>query len=92
MFLQFVLSIAPPQRITAKNKSGGELLQRPISSGVQEYSSNKDRYPLSKPMVKLEALSQTSGTYFVLKLKYNVYIIFVLYYYCRTGRLHRRHA
>ncbi|XP_049819047.1 uncharacterized protein LOC109599933 isoform X2 [Aethina tumida] len=61
LFYKFVLSIAPSDKLSDRNRSGGTLLQRPLSSGVQDYSSNKKLYPLSEPLVKLEALAQTSG-------------------------------
>jgi xanthine dehydrogenase/oxidase len=43
-------------------KSGGTLLDRPVSTGVQDYETNKSLYPLTQAITKLEALAQTSGT------------------------------
>ncbi|XP_049819814.1 uncharacterized protein LOC109604513 isoform X2 [Aethina tumida] len=61
LFYKFVLNNAPSDKVSPKNKSGGSLLQRPLSSGVQSFSTNKNLYPVTAPLVKLEALSQTSG-------------------------------
>lgn len=41
--------------------SGGFLLDRPISTGIQRYDTQPKNYPLSEPIIKLEALAQTSG-------------------------------
>ncbi|CAG9765804.1 unnamed protein product [Ceutorhynchus assimilis] len=36
LFYKYILSIAPPQKISERNKSGASLLSRPVSSGIQE--------------------------------------------------------
>lgn len=56
------MNIAPAEKISPKNKSGGTILERPISKGVQDYDTDKSLYPLTQPIPKLEALAQTSGT------------------------------
>ncbi|XP_044766830.1 indole-3-acetaldehyde oxidase-like [Coccinella septempunctata] len=56
-----VLKMAPKNKLSPKNATGGALLKRPISSGVQEYETKKSLYPLTKPIPKLEALAQTTG-------------------------------
>lgn len=58
---QAILSFAPDRSITPKNKSGATLLVRPVSSGVQDFETNKSLYPLTQAISKLEALAQTSG-------------------------------
>ncbi|XP_032686991.1 indole-3-acetaldehyde oxidase-like isoform X2 [Odontomachus brunneus] len=60
LFYKFVLSIKP-QNVNTKFRSGGSLLDRGISSGVQEYDTDKTTWPVSKPTTKLEAIYQTSG-------------------------------
>lgn len=37
------------------------MLQRQLSSGHQEFGTNPNIYPVTKPILKLEALAQTSG-------------------------------
>lgn len=63
MFLQFVLKTAPSGLVTSRHVSGGTILQRPLSSGIQEFGTQKENWPLSEPIIKLEALAQTSGMY-----------------------------
>ena len=38
------------------------MLERPISTGVQDYETNASLYPLTQAIPKIEALAQTSGT------------------------------
>lgn len=38
--------------------SGGELLSRPLSSGQQNYDTNKNLWPLQQPIGKLEGIAQ----------------------------------
>ncbi|KAJ3639854.1 hypothetical protein Zmor_003189 [Zophobas morio] len=61
LFYKAVLSIAPSDKMASKNKSGGAVLQRPISTGSQDYEYNKQKYPWTSEIPKLGALSQTSG-------------------------------
>ncbi|KAK9891885.1 hypothetical protein WA026_017370 [Henosepilachna vigintioctopunctata] len=61
LFYKAVMSLAPAGNLSPKNRSAGALLQRPISSGVQDYETNESLYPLTKAIPKLEALAQTSG-------------------------------
>ncbi|CAG9761736.1 unnamed protein product [Ceutorhynchus assimilis] len=61
LFYKYVLSIAPPQKISERNKSGATLLSRPVSSGTQQIYSKEELYPLTQPILKVEALAQTSG-------------------------------
>lgn len=59
--LQFVLKIAPANMVSRRNVSGGAQIIRPLSTARQEYGTNKKNWPLSEPVIKLEALAQTSG-------------------------------
>lgn len=61
LFYKGVLSICPTALVKAKYKSGGELLQRPISSGTQSYDTYPDKYPVSQVVKKIEATIQCSG-------------------------------
>ncbi|KAJ3639857.1 hypothetical protein Zmor_003191 [Zophobas morio] len=61
LFYKAVLSIAPADKLSPKNQSGGPILERPISTGVQDYETNTSLYPLTQAVPKIEALAQTSG-------------------------------
>lgn len=62
LFYKFVLSTAPVDvTINPRIKSGGALLQRPLSSGTQTFDTVEKNYPLTQPVMKLEALMQTAG-------------------------------
>ncbi|KAJ9576511.1 hypothetical protein L9F63_025594, partial [Diploptera punctata] len=60
--LQFVLGLSPPG-LPANLKSGGKDFTRPLSSGKQDFDTNKCMWPLNKPIPKLEAVAQCSGEY-----------------------------
>lgn len=47
--------------IDQRLKSGGEEFNRPVSNGKQEFDTNKNVWPLNKPIPKIEALVQCSG-------------------------------
>ena len=57
---QFVLGLSPPD-LPANLVSGGKILERPLSTGKQDYETNKSVWPLNKPVRKLEAVAQCSG-------------------------------
>lgn len=59
LFYRCVLSIAP--NVQLRHLSGAQPLQRPISSGTQTYETDKDKYPLTKPVTKYDGLLQCSG-------------------------------
>lgn len=61
LFYKFVLSTAPQNKITPINLSGGLTIERPTSSGSQTYQTVEKNYPLTKPVLKLEGLIQSSG-------------------------------
>lgn len=42
-------------------RSGGSKFDRPISSGKQSFEVHKDKFPLTQPIPKIEALVQCSG-------------------------------
>lgn len=58
---KFILSITPDNKISKRNKSGGPKFDRPVSTGTQDYETNKSLYPLTKAIPKLEALAQCTG-------------------------------
>lgn len=49
------------REVGVKIRSGGLTLQRPISSGHQEYDLNQDTWPVGKAVPKLESAVQISG-------------------------------
>lgn len=60
LFYKSVLNIAPVA-VPRRNQSGATLMERPVSKGIQMAYPNKERFPLTKPMPKLEAYLQTAG-------------------------------
>lgn len=64
---QFILSIAPKETVNERNISGGRMLERPLSTGTEEFQTNKSMYPITEPVPKIEGLLQTSGTYNYMK-------------------------
>ncbi|KAJ8967053.1 hypothetical protein NQ317_000045 [Molorchus minor] len=61
LFYKAVLNIAPSDMLSSRMKSGATILQRPVSSGTQEFGTNKTKYPVGEPIPKIEAYAQTSG-------------------------------
>ncbi|XP_050301532.1 xanthine dehydrogenase/oxidase-like [Anthonomus grandis grandis] len=61
LFYKFVLNIAPSSLVTPKHQSGGTILSRPVSNGVQEFTPDKKTFPMGEPIIKLEAIAQASG-------------------------------
>lgn len=61
LFYKFVLNTAASDKIKPENKTGGEILERPLSSGIQMFDTYKDKFPLTEPVKKYEGLIQISG-------------------------------
>ncbi|XP_018565775.1 indole-3-acetaldehyde oxidase-like [Anoplophora glabripennis] len=61
LFYKYILSIAPSKFVSERHRSGGEELIRPVSSGSQDFGTDKTVYPLSQSMPKIEAVAQTTG-------------------------------
>lgn len=61
LFYRFVLNTAPEDKVKPEYRTGGENLQRSLSSGIQIFDTYKDRYPLTEPVLKYEGLIQVSG-------------------------------
>lgn len=59
-FLQFVVNNGK-NKVSPKLRSGGLSLQRGLSSGRQDYDTDKNLWPLNQPIPKIEAIYQTSG-------------------------------
>ncbi|XP_039443074.1 xanthine dehydrogenase/oxidase-like [Culex pipiens pallens] len=64
LFYKFVLSIVTEDGrfpLRPAYKSGGQMLQRPLSSGKQSFDTIEKNWPLTKYVPKIEALPQTTG-------------------------------
>lgn len=61
LFYKFVIGTCPEGKVKPNIKSGGTILERTISSGTQVFDTYKDKWPLTEPVMKLEALIQCSG-------------------------------
>ena len=61
LFYRFVLSSSPAGLVSEKYLSGGQELHRGISTGSQSFQTIDKEFPITEPIPKLEALSQTSG-------------------------------
>lgn len=63
LFYKFTLAIIPEGQYSLKPeyKSGGTLMERPLSSGKQTFDTIEKNWPLTKNIPKIEALAQTAG-------------------------------
>ncbi|EDW80733.1 uncharacterized protein Dwil_GK11683 [Drosophila willistoni] len=61
LFYKFLIKHAPPAEINEKFLSGGHLLQRPLSSGLQTFQTQKQNYPVTQAVEKVEGMIQCSG-------------------------------
>ncbi|XP_075144825.1 uncharacterized protein LOC142219934 [Haematobia irritans] len=61
LMLKFLLECAPSDKIKPEYKSGGPILKRELSSGIQTFDTQKKFYPVTQPIEKLEGLIQCSG-------------------------------
>jgi len=58
---QFALNVVDKQQVDAKNQSGMNNLERGVSSGKQEFDTDANEWPITQPIIKLEARAQCSG-------------------------------
>ncbi|XP_016926106.4 uncharacterized protein [Drosophila suzukii] len=61
LLYKFLLATSPKERVRDRYRSGGLLLERPLSSGSQSFETIKKNYPVTQPVQKLEGLIQCSG-------------------------------
>ncbi|XP_034832567.1 uncharacterized protein [Maniola hyperantus] len=61
LFYKFVLNLTPEGIVSPRYLSGGQLIVRPLSSGKQVFQTDPTLYPLNQPVMKLEAIIQSSG-------------------------------
>ncbi|XP_012221434.1 xanthine dehydrogenase/oxidase isoform X2 [Linepithema humile] len=60
LFYKCVLSIRP-ENLNARLRSGGPILERGLSSAKPDYDTDKNMWPVNKPLAKIESIHQTSG-------------------------------
>lgn len=81
LFYKFVLSLRPDM-IDSKLRSGGTILERELSTGTHDFDTDRNIWPLNKPIPKREAIFQTSGegqyVNDILPLKDEVFCAFVV--------------
>uniref|UniRef100_A0A0K8S633 Xanthine dehydrogenase n=2 Tax=Lygus hesperus TaxID=30085 RepID=A0A0K8S633_LYGHE len=53
--------LADPDKVEERVKSGGPILKRSVSTGKQDFDSDRSQWPLNQPVPKLEGLMQCSG-------------------------------
>ncbi|XP_073819307.1 uncharacterized protein [Musca autumnalis] len=61
LLLKFLLLTAPGDKVKPEFRSGGPTLKRELSSGIQRFDTNKNFYPVTKAVKKIEGLIQCSG-------------------------------
>ena len=63
LYYKYLLNVAPDGTVLVKPsfRSGGTVLERPLSSGQQSFDTYERNWPLTKNIPKIEALAQTSG-------------------------------
>ncbi|XP_017144226.2 xanthine dehydrogenase [Drosophila miranda] len=61
LLYKFFLKHAPAAEVGEKFGSGGQLLQRQLSSGLQLFQTQKQNYPVTQAVQKLEGMIQCSG-------------------------------
>ncbi|XP_014224706.2 xanthine dehydrogenase/oxidase-like isoform X1 [Trichogramma pretiosum] len=59
LFYKFVLNSSP--KVSSRFQSGSTMLSRELSSGKQEFDTDRNTWPLNEPITKVEAIHQTSG-------------------------------
>lgn len=60
-FFVHIAEIARPDEVPARDRSAGEVLERPVSKGTQSFETYQDEFPVSKPIIKLSAFEQATG-------------------------------
>lgn len=61
LFYKFVLSTSATDTVRTELRSGGELLNRPLSHGSQTFQTNQENWPVGKAVTKYDGLLQCSG-------------------------------
>ncbi|XP_016987149.1 abscisic-aldehyde oxidase [Drosophila rhopaloa] len=61
LLYKFLLKHAPEEDVGEKFRSGGQILLRPLSSGLQVFQTQKKNYPVTQAVEKVEGMIQCSG-------------------------------
>ncbi|XP_013100957.2 uncharacterized protein LOC106082773 [Stomoxys calcitrans] len=61
LMFKFLLEVSPKDAVRLDYVSGGPLLKRGPSSGLQTFDTRPSVYPVTQPVEKLEALIQCAG-------------------------------
>lgn len=61
LFYKFIIQTCLDSKLKPEFRSGGPVLTRGLSSGKQTFDTYKDKFPLTEPVQKLEAIAQCSG-------------------------------
>ncbi|KAH8420939.1 hypothetical protein KR222_010850 [Zaprionus bogoriensis] len=61
LLYKFLLKHAPAAAVGEAFRSGGQLLQRELSSGMQVYQTQKKMFPVTQDVQKIEGMIQCSG-------------------------------
>lgn len=81
LFYKFILSVKP-ENVNERLRSGATILERGLSSGKQDFQTEKNLWPLTQPLPKIESIRQTSGEAQYVNdlppLAHQVYCAFVL--------------
>ncbi|XP_008544021.1 uncharacterized protein LOC103568824 isoform X1 [Microplitis demolitor] len=60
LFYKFVLNLLS-ENVGERLRSGGSMLKRDVSSGKHDFDTDKNLWPVNKPVPKMESIYQTSG-------------------------------
>lgn len=62
LFYKFIISTCDSKLgISPRLVGGGEIIERPLSSGIQSFDTHKEKYPMTQPVTKLEGQIQCAG-------------------------------
>lgn len=57
LMLKFLLEVAPSDKVKPEYRSGGPILKRELSSGIQNFDTQKKFYPITQAVEKIEGNS-----------------------------------
>ncbi len=61
LFYKFVLNTSNESLVKPENRSGANILNRPLSSGTQTYDTKEEKFPLTEPIPKYGGIEQVTG-------------------------------
>lgn len=66
LFYKFLLGSSPEDLVSERFRCGGQLLERPVSSGSQTFETIAKNYPITQPVQKLEGKEGSECKVFML--------------------------